>query len=57
MADKQSGTGARGKGHKAPEGRGDDQAKNPVSAKNQSKQKKDTNRSSDTNDGGRGARR
>jgi hypothetical protein len=39
MADKQTGTGAAGKGHKAPQGRGDAGTKNPVSAKNRSKQK------------------
>ena len=45
MADKQTGTGAKGKGHKTAQGHGDDQSKNPVSAKNQSKQKKPINKS------------
>ena len=57
MADKQTGTGAAGKGHKAPQGRGDAGAKNPVSAKNQSKQKNTTtNRSAQPKDPGRGIR-
>lgn len=46
MADKQTGTGASGRGNKASQGRGDDQSKNPVSAKKQSKQKNTTNQSS-----------
>lgn len=46
MADKQTGTGASGRGNKASEGRGDDQSKNPVSAKNQSKQKDTLSQSS-----------
>lgn len=53
MADKQTGTGASGKGHKSSNSRGDDQTKNPVSAKNNSKQQKGANRSDQTNERGR----
>ena len=56
MADKQTGTGARGRGHKAAEGRGDAGSKNPVSAKNNSKQKKDMNQSATSGNGGRAGR-
>jgi hypothetical protein len=51
MADKQKGTGA--KGPKQSQGRGDDQSRNPVSAKNQSKQKKTVNRSASGGNSGR----
>lgn len=56
MADKQSGTGARGTGQKADQGRGDAPSKNPVSAKNNSKQKTDINRSAMKGNGGRAER-
>lgn len=56
MADKQTGTGARGTGHKPAEGKGDDATKNPVSAKNRSKQKKSINRSTLGGNPGRGPR-
>jgi hypothetical protein len=52
MADKQTGTGARGRGNKSPEGRRDDATNNPVSTKNRSQQKKAVNRST----GGRNAK-
>jgi hypothetical protein len=45
MADKQTGTGAKGKKNKGAQGHGNDQSNNPVSAKNQSKQKKPVNKS------------
>ena len=45
MADKQTGTGAKGKKNKAAQGHSNDQSNNPVSAKNQSKQKKPVNKS------------
>jgi hypothetical protein len=51
MADKQTGTGA--KGRKQSQARGNDQSKNPVSAKNQSKQKNSTNRSASGGNSGR----
>jgi hypothetical protein len=56
MADKQSGTGARGKGHKSAEGHRNSQTNNPVSAKNQSKQKQPVNRSTQSGGPDRGKR-
>lgn len=54
MADKQSGTGAKGSGNKAHEGRGDEQIKNPVSAKNRAKQRKTSSKGPQGGDAGRG---
>jgi hypothetical protein len=57
MADKQTGTGARGNSRKQGEGHRNDQVNNPASAKNQSKQKTSTNRSSNVSDPGRETRK